>query len=114
MYPQKEPSFFEKRTNMNKFVLKVLWLEQSVGISLDQRAGNTTHPLTEYFFWPRKDAWEELKTQFDTNSWIPADEAIVILNQTTDIITCWQEEGKQYSVKKIQEKFPQCMFFGHD
>jgi 30S ribosomal protein 3 len=94
MYPQKEPSFFEKRTTMNKFVLKVLWLEQSVGISLDQRAGNTTHPLTEYFFWPRKDAWEELKTQFD--------------------ITCWQEEGKQYSVKKIQEKFPQCLFFGHD
>jgi 30S ribosomal protein 3 len=43
--------------------------------SLDQRAGNTTHPFTEYFFWPRKDAWEELKTQFDTNSWIPADEA---------------------------------------
>jgi len=114
MYPQKEPSFFKKRTTMNKFVLKVLWLEQSVGISLDQHAGNTTHPLTEYFFWPRKDAWEELKTQFDTNSWIPADEAIVILNQTTDIITCWQEEGKQYSVKKIQEKFPQCLFFGHD
>lgn len=99
---------------MNKFVLKVLWLDKSVAIALDQRAGNTTHPLTEYFFWPRKDAWEELKNQLDTYSWIPPNEAIVLLNQTTDIINCWQEEGKQYSAKKIQEKFTQCLFVGHD
>lgn len=99
---------------MNKFVLKVLWLDKSVAIALDQRSGNTTHPLTEYFFWPRKDAWEELKNQLDTYSWIPPNEAIVLLNQTTDIINCWQEEGKQYSVKKIQEKFTQCLFVGHD
>jgi hypothetical protein len=29
---------------MNKFVLKVLWLEKSVAIALDQHAGSTTQP----------------------------------------------------------------------
>ena len=27
-------------------------------------------PVTEYFFWPRKDAWEELKATLDTRGWV--------------------------------------------
>ena len=26
--------------------------------------------MTEYFFWPRKDAWEELKATLDTRGWV--------------------------------------------
>ena len=43
---------------MNKFILKFLWLEKSVAVALDQKVGDKTIPLTEYFFWPQKDAWE--------------------------------------------------------
>lgn len=99
---------------MNKFVLKIIWLDKSIAIGLDQCVGSGTHPLTQYFFWPRKDAWEELKNQLDINPWISQNEAISLLNQTTDIIDCWQEEGKKYSLKDIQEKFPQCLFVGHN
>lgn len=99
---------------MSKFVLKVLWLEKSLGISLDQRIGKATQPVTEYFFWPRKDAWDELKDRLNSYSWISQTEAISLLNQTTDLIQTWQEEDKKKSFKKMQTKFPDVIFLGHD
>ena len=99
---------------MNKFVLKILWLEKSLGIALDRRVGKTTQPVTEYFFWPRKDAWDELKDRLNNSAWISQNEAIALLNQTTDLIQTWQEEEKKGSFQKMQTKFPDCIFVGHE
>ena len=98
---------------MNKFVLKFLWLEKSIAVALDQQIGFNTSPITEYFFWPRKDAWEELKNELETKLWIDQNEAIVILNQTTEVINYWQEETT-HDLNKAREKFPECLFIGHD
>ncbi len=95
-----------------KFVLKFLWLEKSIAVAVDQRLGETTSPITEYFFWPRKDAWEELKNQLETKPWISQHEAITLLNQTTEMINYWQEEGKTESLTKVQEKYPDYLFIG--
>nr|YP_009252793.1 hypothetical chloroplast RF65 [Cymbomonas tetramitiformis]ANA56927.1 hypothetical chloroplast RF65 [Cymbomonas tetramitiformis] len=97
---------------MEKFVLKFLWLEKSIAVAIDQKLGETTSPITEYFFWPRKDAWEELKNQLETKPWISQHEAITLLNQTTEIINYWQEEGKTQSLIKVQEKYPEYLFIG--
>ena len=42
-------------------------------------------PVTEYFFWPRKDAWEELKAALDARGWIGEREKVLLLNQTTEV-----------------------------
>ena len=97
---------------MEKFVLKFLWLEKSIAVAIDQKLGETTSPITDYFFWPRKDAWEELKNQLETKPWISQHEAITLLNQTTEIINYWQEEGKTQSLIKVQEKYPEYLFIG--
>ncbi|KAJ4961282.1 hypothetical protein NE237_021192 [Protea cynaroides] len=46
-----------------RLVLKFIWLAKNIGLALDQNIpGHGTIPLSPYYFWPRKDAWEELKT----------------------------------------------------
>jgi 30S ribosomal protein 3 len=42
-------------------------------------------PVTEYFFWPRKDAWEELKAALDSRGWIGDREKVLLLNQCTEV-----------------------------
>eukprot|EP00897_Mesotaenium_endlicherianum_P008017 jgi/Mesen1/7243/ME000373S06315 len=75
-----------------RIMLRFLWLEKNVGIALDQLIpGQGTVPLSPYMFWPRKDAWEQLKELLDSKPWISRKRTIILLNQATDIINLWQQ-----------------------
>nr|YP_009399203.1 Plastid-specifi c 30S ribosomal protein 3 [Taenioma perpusillum]ARW68600.1 Plastid-specifi c 30S ribosomal protein 3 [Taenioma perpusillum] len=97
---------------MSKFTFRILWLDNNVAIAIDHIIGKNFSPLTSYFFWPRNDAWEQLKTELDSKPWILEDEKIYLLNKTTEIINFWQEKEKKQSLKQVQERFPQFTFIG--
>ncbi|KAH7839780.1 hypothetical protein Vadar_008774 [Vaccinium darrowii] len=81
-----------------RLVLKFIWMEKNIGLGLDQMIqGHGTVPLSPYFFWPRKDAWEELKTTLESKPWISQKRMIILLNQATDIINLWQQSGGNLS-----------------
>ncbi|CAK9150709.1 unnamed protein product [Ilex paraguariensis] len=77
-----------------RLVLKFIWMEKNLGLALDQTIpGHGTIPLSPYYFWPRKDAWEELKVMLESKPWISQKQMIILLNQATDIINLWQQSG---------------------
>ncbi|KAJ6772028.1 30S RIBOSOMAL PROTEIN 3 CHLOROPLAST putative-RELATED [Salix koriyanagi] len=83
-----------KKVEKPRLVLKFIWMEKNIGLALDQVIpGHGTVPLSPYFFWPRKDAWEELKTTLESKPWISQKKMIILLNQATDIINLWQQSG---------------------
>ncbi|MED6143070.1 30S ribosomal protein 3, chloroplastic [Stylosanthes scabra] len=95
--PQPQPQklgVVVKPTEKPRLVLKFIWMEKNIGIALDQMIpGHGTVPLSPYYFWPRKDAWEELKELLESKPWISQKQMIILLNQATDIINLWQQSG---------------------
>jgi hypothetical protein len=101
---------------MKKFKLKFLWLEKSIAVSIDQAVKEGFIPLTEFYCWPQTDAWESMKCFLESLSWISQEDAIILLNQITEIINCWEnKEGVvNKDIIKIKNLFPSVLFVGYD
>lgn len=96
---------------MKKFTLKILWLDNNIGFSVDHVVKHGHSPLTSYFFWPRSDAWMQVKNELESKPWISENDKIYILNKVTAIINYWQENNQKKTVTQAQEMFHSFVFY---
>ena len=69
--------------------LKVAWLKNFLGLSIDQVVGNQKYAMTPYYFWPRTEAWEQLKLELDSKLWLTEEEKIKLLKTAGDVLNYW-------------------------
>jgi 30S ribosomal protein 3 len=79
---------------MEKFKIDVLWLEDSIGFSINQRILQHSLPLTTYYFWPMTDAWEQIELELDSKPWFCKEDKSLILNSITKAINIWQNSRR--------------------
>ena len=95
------------------YFLNCLYLDKAVGVAVDQLlASGERGPVTEYYWWPSKDAWMELKATIDNMPWISSGEMIDLLNDATAIINFWQAVDARPSIAEARTEFPNVLFYG--
>lgn len=97
---------------MKRFTLRIIWLQYSIGLAIDHIVENGYSPLSSYFFWPRNDAWTQIKKELESKPWIYDNDKIELLNQVTLVINYWQENKSKQSISEAQKKFPELIFCG--
>ena len=90
--------------------LKVLWLKNVLGLAIDQTVIKQSYPLTQYYFWPRTEAWDQLKLELDSKPWLSEKEKISTLNLATDIISHWRTNRNTDAVQKVANNFSEAVF----
>ncbi len=86
--------------------LKVLWLKNYLGLAIDHTSLTNQVPITSYYFWPKTEAWEQLKLDLDYKLWIRDAEKIQILNTASSLIEFWRKNRTcKISKKVIEQQF---------
>tara|TARA_B100000475_G_scaffold115936_1_gene84538 strand:+ start:1155 stop:1469 length:315 start_codon:yes stop_codon:yes gene_type:complete len=85
--------------------LKVAWFKNFLGLSIDQVVGNQKYAMTPYYFWPRTEAWEQLKLELDSKLWLTEEEKIKLLKTAGDVMNYWLSYRNTKTAENLKESF---------
>ena len=87
------------------FKIKVLWLENSLGLAIDQVNSGVPLQITSYYFWPKMNTWEQIKVELNSKLWIREQEVIILLNRISEIMNHWQKNRKEQSLEDVRIQY---------
>ena len=95
----------ENRTYQLK--LKIVWFKDFLGLAIEQVILNQHYSLTPYYFWPKTEAWEQLKLELDSKLWLTQEEKVKILKVIGDVMNYWLSYRSTKTAKDLLENLPQ-------
>ena len=91
--------------------LRVIWGKNFLGLGIDQVIGIYHLPITTYYFWPRTEAWEQLRLELELKPWIQNEEKIKVLNSAAKLMNfCMQEYRNTESIEIVKKRFTEVNF----
>jgi 30S ribosomal protein 3 len=112
-YAEAEAPAPKREVPLPTYFINCLYLDKAVGLAVDQElASGERGPVTEYYWWPAKDAWEELSNQLNAMPWISQNEVITLLNTATAIINFWQNPEARPTLEEARAEFTDVTFYG--
>jgi 30S ribosomal protein 3 len=93
-----------------RFQLKIIWLENSLALSINQIINLTSIPLTSYKIWPRNNSSEQLKIKLDSKPWLDSNERIRLLNKVTEISQAWENSRDQKTSAGLPKLYEDLIF----
>ena len=81
----------------SRLELNILWLDTKIGIAIDQLQSGEKIPLTKYFFWPKTDAWDQVRSELETKLWVENSKKAEILYSISTILNQWQNSNDNTS-----------------
>ena len=85
--------------------LKVAWFKDFLGLAIEQVNFSREYSLTPYYFWPKTEAWEQLKLELDSKLWLTSEEKIKILKTTSEVMNFWLSHRTTKDSKDLKESF---------
>ena len=61
--------------------------------------------MTPYYFWPRTEAWEQLKLELDSKLWLTEEEKIKLLKTAGDVMNYWLSYRNTKTAENLKESF---------
>jgi len=86
--------------------LKVAWFGNYLGLAIDQVGADQQYSLTPYYFWPKSEAWEQLKLELDSKLWLAEPEKLKILKATGNVMKYWLSYRNKKTAQNLKEEFP--------
>ena len=85
--------------------LKIAWFKNFLGLAIDQVNLDQRYSLTPYYFWPKTEAWEQLKLELDSKSWLTQKEKVNILKIASNVMEYWLSHRNTRTAQDLLEDF---------
>ena len=85
--------------------LKVIWFKDFLGLGIDLVLPKQKYSLTPYYFWPKTEAWEQLKLELDSKLWLDEEEKAKILQVAGNVMNHWLLNRKTKTTQEFRKDF---------